>query len=268
MTIGAPIIDKVQVARRFDRHAATYDAHAKVQIAMAARVIEHLDELGAQPCSILELGCGTGELTSLLLRHFPRSAVTAIDFSPKMIEATRVRVVELDRLELVFGDIEEQRYAQSFDLIVSNATIQWLATPQTTMAALVGLLRPGGFMVHHTFGPRTFQELAAAFARVESETGSARVQRGIGLHSTTAWREMLNGAGAQSVGVRSREVIAEYPSCKAFLDELRGTGASYTRGAGHRPTVLSRVIDYYDQQFATTLGVRATYEVIELNGGR
>ncbi len=244
------------------------DANAKIQTLMAHRVIEHLDELAAHPRSILELGCGTGLLTALLIDRFPDAKITAVDFSPKMIEAARARIEGSDQLELVLVDIEEYHAASDFDLIVSNAAIQWLSAPEKTMTALMKRVVPSGLMVHHTFGPRTFRELEASMARVAAQLGGGQARRGIGLRSVTAWHELFRRAGAQSIAARSRDITGHHENSRAFLEELRGTGASYTPDDRHGPSFIARVMQDYDQQYTTDLGVPATYEVLEFSATR
>ena len=106
---------------------------------MAERLVELIER---EPSSILDLGCGTGYLTLLLHRRFPQAQIDAVDFAPAMIEQARARVPDASFLT---RDIEElELEPASYDLIASNATIQWLTEPEQTMARLVESLSARG----------------------------------------------------------------------------------------------------------------------------
>jgi malonyl-CoA O-methyltransferase len=264
-------IDKTRVARRFNRHAATYDRHAHVQSEIAERLVERLPAPDLAPARILELGCGTGYLTELLARRFPDATISAIDLAENMADATRARLAGAAPgvVDVVVGDVEEQRWkAGSFGLVASSATIQWLSDPAATLERLARALAPGGLMIHATFGPRTFEELFEVFGRVETSRGLPQRQHGLTLRPADAWTALLAEIGLDAIKVTSRLVRPTYESCRSFLAEVRATGASYNPGGTHDLSVLSEVMRCYDAQFGGPAGVAATYDVIELSATR
>jgi trans-aconitate 2-methyltransferase len=72
---------------------------------------------------VVDLGCGTGELTLLLADRFPEAAVTGIDTSEEMLAAARPRASA--RVSFERGDAAT--WARPVDLAFSNATLQWVA---------------------------------------------------------------------------------------------------------------------------------------------
>src|SRR6185295_14035110 len=70
---------------------------------------------------ILDLGCGTGHLTSLIAEA--GALVVGVDKSPKMIESARASYPEL---EFVESDATGLDYDLEFDAVFSNATIHWI----------------------------------------------------------------------------------------------------------------------------------------------
>lgn len=259
-------IDKQQVVRSFNRHAASYDGHAHIQAAMAEGVLERLVADGRQPRSILELGCGTGYLTELLVRTFPGARITAIDLAERMVQAAQTRLASARTLELVVGDVERGCWGdRRFDLVVSSATVQWLAEPQATIGRLGEALEPGGLMLHATFGPRTFQELFSVLDRVEADSGLPPGRRGLPLLSAPQWELLCAAQGLMEIETTSRLVRREYESCRACLAEIKRTGAAATsEGTPRSPVVLSEVMRRYDREHRSAGGVFATYEVLEL----
>jgi len=77
-----------------------------------------------RPTTVVDLGCGPGNLTALLAQRWPAAEVTGLDSSPEMIASAqargdRVRYAVADLRDWIDGD-------QTVDVLVSNATLQWV----------------------------------------------------------------------------------------------------------------------------------------------
>ena len=93
--------------------------------------------------SIVDLGCGTGELTAELSEILPDSEVLGIDSSAEMLEKAARWThpglnFELKKIEDVDG---------RWDLIFSNAALHWVADHNSLIPRLLSLLNPGGQLV-------------------------------------------------------------------------------------------------------------------------
>jgi trans-aconitate 2-methyltransferase len=98
------------------------------------------------PASIVDLGCGPGNATALLPALWPHARVLGVDSSPQMIEAARSRAVP-GRLEFRLADLREITAADlggPVDLVITNATLQWVPGHLDLLPRLAGLLAPGG----------------------------------------------------------------------------------------------------------------------------
>ena len=89
---------------------------------------------------VIDLGCGTGELTRRLADKLPDSEVVGIDSSPEMLERARVQAREGLRFEC--GAIENVE--GEWDLIFSHAAIHWVDDQHLLIARLFSLLKPDG----------------------------------------------------------------------------------------------------------------------------
>lgn len=111
------------------------DERLRPALDLLARVpLEH-------PLSIVDLGCGAGNVTAILKRRFPPAAVLGVDGSPAMMAKARAAAPDC-RFEL--ADLATWRPDVPPDLIYSNAALHWLGDHEALFPHLVGLLAPGG----------------------------------------------------------------------------------------------------------------------------
>ena len=89
---------------------------------------------------VVDLGCGTGELTRRLGDALPGSDVLGLDRSPEMLARAASQARPGLRFEL--GNIEDA--GGDWDLIFSHAALQWVEGHATLIPRLLSRLRPGG----------------------------------------------------------------------------------------------------------------------------
>ncbi len=93
---------------------------------MTFRLLEYLPQ---KPERILELGCGTGNLSLLLARKFPAASLTLVDGSPDMVAVARARIEDADPGPLTEASFIGARFEelelpeQPFDLVVSSISL-------------------------------------------------------------------------------------------------------------------------------------------------
>lgn len=92
---------------------------------------------------VVDLGCGPGNSTELLVQRYPDAEVVGVDNSPAMLESARQRLPGV-RFEL--ADIAAWQPAQAPDLIYANAVLQWVPGHETLFPRLLSLLAPGGVL--------------------------------------------------------------------------------------------------------------------------
>lgn len=93
--------------------------------------------------AVVDLGCGTGELTRKLTDLLPGSSVLGIDSSPEMLNDSNPLVS--NQVSFENRSIEEQLNTdQKWDLIFSNAAIQWVDNHEDLIPKIISKLHPGG----------------------------------------------------------------------------------------------------------------------------
>jgi len=105
-----------------------------------ADLLPLLDPQAAE--DILDVGCGTGELTAQIAATGAR--VTGLDASAGMIEKARVRLPEANWIE---ADIRYFQPPQQYDAVFSNAALHWVTDPSPAVANIASALKPGGRFV-------------------------------------------------------------------------------------------------------------------------
>lgn len=115
--------------------------------------VELLARVGADaPSRVVDLGCGPGNLTRLLAERWPAAQVLGLDSSPEMVAAGR----DLPGVELAVGDLRTWEPAEPVDVLVSNATLQWVPGHLDLLPRLVGHVAPGGWFAFQV--PGNFDE--------------------------------------------------------------------------------------------------------------
>ncbi|WP_219216333.1 trans-aconitate 2-methyltransferase [Variovorax boronicumulans] len=108
----------------------------------------------------IDLGCGPGNSTEVLAARFPQAQVSGVDSSDDMVAAARQRLPGMD---FALADIAAWNPAQPFDVILANASLQWLPDHATLYPHLVKQLAPGGSLAIQT--PDNLEEPAHRLAR-------------------------------------------------------------------------------------------------------
>ena len=114
-----------------------------------AGAVQRLDPEGVR--TVIDAGCGTGQVTALLLEHLPNASVIALDNSRQMLAEAAQRLsiaVATGRIELVHADLNERLpFDLPVDAILSTATFHWIADHERLFNNLARVLAPGGQLV-------------------------------------------------------------------------------------------------------------------------
>ncbi|CRM09819.1 Trans-aconitate 2-methyltransferase [Pseudomonas sp. 37 R 15] len=139
----------------------------------------------------VDLGCGPGNSTQVLAERFPHAHITGMDSSDDMLRDARKR---LPALSFELADIGAWRPAQRFDVILANASLQWLPDHATLYPHLVNQLTPSGTLAVQT--PDNLDEPAHRLAREVAAQGPWAAKIGAvkhnERHSASYYFELLN----------------------------------------------------------------------------
>jgi malonyl-CoA O-methyltransferase len=255
---GDPIVnlfpDKQLVGRRFGRSLHTYRRNAVIQRKMAAELVDMIDRAGmpAHIGRLLEVGAGSGMLTSTLLSTHTAGAYFAND----LVAGSRDFVMqalegrEVGECRFLHGDIESiDPLPGELDLVVSNATVQWLHDLGAFFERMGASLRPGGLLAFSTFGMGNMKEIA----RLESVSLP---------YLATAEIVALAGESFEPVSIEEEERRLEFASPEAVLRHIRETGVNGLAGVPWTRVRYEHFLSRYRASFSTGNGVTLTYHPV------
>ncbi|MBD1392497.1 class I SAM-dependent methyltransferase [Mucilaginibacter glaciei] len=149
-------------------NAELYDDKHSFVFQYGENVLELLDvKLGEH---ILDLGCGTGHLTSEIQKQ--GGIVTGIDASAEMIKKARDTFHNVDYF---VADGTDFHFDDPFDAIFSNATLHWIKDADAMMKCVHDALKPGGRFVAEMGGKGNVQQTVAATKQVLAKYGYDKV---------------------------------------------------------------------------------------------
>lgn len=101
------------------------------------------DAIGPEPCRVLELACGTGEVTNVLLSL--GHDVTALDFSEEMLGVARRKHAGNANVRFVLADAERTMEPdEAYDAVICRHLVWTLTEPEQALADWFRVLNPGG----------------------------------------------------------------------------------------------------------------------------
>lgn len=172
-----------------DRYLAYADERGRPFVELLARV-------GAvDPRHVVDLGCGPGNLTRRLAQRWPGARVVGVDSSPEMV----ARGADLPGVELAVGDLRTWEPTGPVDVLVSNATLQWVPGHLDLLPRLVGHVRPRGWFAFQV--PGNFEEPSHTIRRdLAAQQPYAAFTEGVatpGAHDAATYLQALARLGCE-----------------------------------------------------------------------
>ncbi len=157
------------IANRFAKNALIYDSHASLQREIAGTLALCLPN--DYPKNILEIGSGTGLLTSHIIETYPETPITISDLTPEMIAICMEKFHKFSNVKfsVLNGECIEAR--ETYDLIAASMTIHWFTDMRAALTNIQECLSPGGNFYFSTIGPACFPEWRKALTALGLDIG-------------------------------------------------------------------------------------------------
>ncbi|WP_121747484.1 trans-aconitate 2-methyltransferase [Streptomyces sp. E2N166] len=217
MPATAPTWEPAQYLRHADHRARPFtDLLARVpDLSPSSRLRSSGGGPHGEPPRIADLGCGPGNVTALLADRWPTARVTGYDNSPRMLERAWEHAgptPQGGRIDFAPADARTWTPAEPYDLLISNATLQWVPGHVERFAG------PGNFDAP---SHRLMRELAHS-RRWRDRLGGTLRHDGAVL-TPEAYLAHLTAAGC-TADVWETTYVHLLPGEDAVLDWMKGTG--------------------------------------------
>lgn len=241
------LVNKNLVEQRFSRASDSYHNDANVQAVMARELIDRVE---SQPYDeILEIGCGTGLLSKMIADNLDFKHLILNDISKSMLLHCKNAVPESERVSYLIKDAESLDFKEQdrFDLIISNACLQWMSDLEKVLKDFKSYLKDNGCLAFSIFSEGNFAEIKHC-------TGLS-----LAYKYQKTLQKMLSGI-FPCYTLMPREIVLYYKDVKSMLRSFKRTGVSGLSGRIWTKTQLNEFIEKYEQNYKSDKGVRLTWK--------
>ena len=214
-------INKSHVALRFAQAGQSYTEHAVVQ----KQIAQHLFDLIQQYCSdqfqygldhVFEMGCGSGNLSHLLLGNLQINHLILNDLYPEIQQHFQANIHSNANLEYLIGDIEQLEFPNNLNLIVSSSALQWIQNLDAIFQKAFTSLNEQAYFCFSTFGQQNLQE-------IKNLTG-----QGLDYLSIDNIQDLLKKNGFEILHISEQISHLNFDHPKQVLQHLKATGVTAT----------------------------------------
>jgi trans-aconitate 2-methyltransferase len=204
-----------------DWNAERYHRISEPQWRWGLEVLSELELAGKE--TVIDAGCGTGRLSTVLLGRLPQGRVIAVDSSKAMMERARKELARFDeRVAFVEADLANLTLGPVADVVFSTATFHWVLDHQALVKSLFQVLKPGGRLHAQCGGVGNLQRFLAGATEVATRAPFAASLTGFEspLHfsSPEAFTEVLQRAGFVDVKCWLKPAPTSFESKTDFVE--------------------------------------------------
>ncbi len=216
---------KNSIKASFSRASQTYDSFARMQKKAADLLLEHIER--ASPVlpegPILELGCGTGQMSVEIARTLGSRKIVFSDIAPDMVEMCRNKLSgvsrPIDALLFKVMDAEQLTEEAVYAGVLSGLTVQWFNNFHATMQHIYASLVPGGKFIFSCLVRGSFAEWFLASRKIDVPcTANTLPESQKIYHDVSCVFDSLHSV--------SETIKVEYPSAAYFFSSLKETGTN------------------------------------------
>jgi trans-aconitate 2-methyltransferase len=208
--------------------------------------------------SIVDLGCGPGDLTVELHRALGAARTTGIELSAAMLEQARLRHGAVEGVSFEKGDLAAWR-GPPVDLVAASASLHWAPQHRALLSRLREGIRPGGQLAFQV--PANFSHVSHALAKVVAAEepfaaalgDDAPSDRGDEVLAPEAYAEILYSLGASEQVARLEVYGHRLDSSAEVVEWVLGTLLTPYRSRLDEAT-FARFVDRYRERLLAELG--------------
>jgi ubiquinone/menaquinone biosynthesis C-methylase UbiE len=197
--------------RGWDRASDCYGRYWQRQLRPAHDLL--VDMAALSPGNeVIDIACGSGEMTVRVAAAVSPGRVTATDLSPKMVDATRrlATSIEAMNIEASCRDASELGETGPFDAALCSLGLMYVPEPVVAIAEIHRVVRPGGRVAVSVWGDRERCGWAGVFGIIDARVVSDVCPRFFALGSAGVLTGLLERAGFDDIDEARIEVTLHY----------------------------------------------------------
>jgi trans-aconitate 2-methyltransferase len=212
---------------------------------------------------IVDLGCGTGNLTAELHERMQATETVGVDSSESMLDRARANHGNVPGLTFTEGNIETW-LGEGLDLVFANASLQWVDDHLNVLARMRTALVEGGQLAFQV--PSNFRHLSHLLAQqvaneapfIDALDDDAPADRGRFVLSPEIYADLLYELGARKQVVRMEVYGHELSSTSDVVEWVMGTLLTPYRKR-LTPELFAAFVERYRERLLEELGDREPY---------
>jgi len=175
------------------------------------------------PERIVDAGCGPGNSTAVLAALFPEAEISGLDSSAEMLETARASNADVHWFQ---ADLSTWEPETKYDLIFSNAVLQWVPDHDRVFPRLMSFLEPGGALavqlpLHYDSPLHYLVEEVSELPEWYEQTAAAR--EALSSETRSFYYDLLAPLSSD-LDLWETEYIHVMESVESILEWFRGTG--------------------------------------------
>lgn len=203
---------KNRISNSFNRAYKTYDLACEFQDQVCLNLLEDLKKFRAETGNILDLGCGTGNSTILLTKHFPYKHIFALDIAINLLKQAKSKLNNAN-VSLVCADFEEIVLKHNyFDLAFSNMALQWSLSLERSIENISQQIKKDGIFAFTIPIVGTFSELPLASRNK--------------FYDLSKIKRILILCNFKIISAKTKRHILQFSSTKEALRSIKKVGAN------------------------------------------
>jgi tRNA (cmo5U34)-methyltransferase len=154
-----------KVKNHFEEEAKEFDSLILKLIPhyreMIASLVAAIPFNNSKPIKVLDLGCGTGNISKAVKERFPQSRITCIDLAENMIKMAQIKLSRYHDIQYQLGDFGELEFEKGYDVVVSSLALHHLPRDEEKKliySRIYDALQNGGvfYQADNVLGPNKY----------------------------------------------------------------------------------------------------------------
>lgn len=240
----------------FEKASNTYGQSGYIQKKVAIHLLDMIAHDFYE--TVVEIGSGLGFVTIPLIKKISFNRYINIDISFRMLKKLKDSL----KMSCFYLNAEAENLPikpNSVNLLISSSTLHWLENRRSFLDIL-SLLREGAKFYFSIFVPNTLYEIKVASKL--SGFGSL-----YNLKPSYSYLNLLDSIPSIKYKFYTKQFIEKYPTVTDLLYCLKRTGTNFTENKKFSgKNSFKRFCEVYEKHFGNEKGVKATYEVLFIEG--